>query len=185
MQGQETLVQIGSYTEDDKPTRTGTGSSISVPQGGDAKYIGISADGLKEQRASLENDYKRAYSKAGQLNDATSRAKESGEALKTRAASQTATLNDIAVAGAMGLQKVLRCIAKWMGASPEEVVVKPNLDFTELEFNAQILLHLTQAKAGGAPISDETIHNYMREKGITTKTIEEEIAAISSEEPRI
>lgn len=185
MQGQDTLVKIGGYGDDDETTRIGAGSSISVPIGGDAKFIGVNSQGLPEQRQALENDYKRAQSKAGQVTDATSRAKESGDALRIRVAAQSATLPQIAQAGAAGLQKVLRDLAVWFGEDPEKVIVKPNLNFTNEEFQGQTYLQLTQAKVQGAPVSIGTLHNYIRERGITNLTLEEELAAIQDEGPSV
>ena len=183
MQGQDTLVRIGHQGDDEEDVRTGAGARIDVPQGGDAKYIGVSSNGLPEQRQSLENDYKRAVQKSGQLLDSTSRAKESGDALRIRVAAQTATLPLIAKTGAAGLEKVLKSLARWYGANPDEVVVKPNLEFTEADLNGQTLVQILQAKGLGAPISQESIHEYMAEQGFTRQTYEEELERISNEEP--
>lgn len=183
MQGQDTLVKVGGINEDGDVTRTGAGASISVPMGGDAKYIGVNSQGLPEQRQSLETDYKRAYSKSGQITDATSRAKESGDALRIRVAAQSATLPQIATAGANGLERVLKIMAVWLGDNPDQVKVTPNLDFANEDFNGQTLVQIVQAKAQGAPISAESIHDYMRSKNLTTLSYEDELAKISLEEP--
>ena len=186
MQGQDTLVKIGhGYGDESEPQRVGAGSVINVPMGGDAKYIGVNSQGLPEQRQALENDYKRAQSKAGQVTDATSRAKESGDALRIRVAAQSATLPEIAQAGAAGLQKVLRQLAVWFGEDPEKVVVKPNLNFTNEEFQGQTFLQLTQSKAQGAPVSNETLHAYLRDRGITSLTYEEETGLLQGEVPTV
>jgi hypothetical protein len=39
-----------------------------------------------------------------------------------------------------------------------QVMVTPNLDFAETGLTIADILQLTQAKAGGAPISDEDLH---------------------------
>lgn len=183
MQGQDTLVRIGAQGDEDEDVRTGAGARIDVPLGGDAKYVGVSSNGLPEQRQALENDYKRAVQKSGQLLDSTSRAKESGDALRIRVAAQTATLPHIAKAGAAGLEKVLKALAEWYGANPDEVVVKPNLEFTEADLNGQTLVQILTAKGLGAPISQESIHTYAAEQGFTRMTFEEEMALIEGEEP--
>lgn len=183
MQGQDTFVTIGKHTETDEALRTGAGSHVSVPMGGDAKYVGVSSQGVPEQRQALENDYKRAYSKSGQISDATSRAKESGDALRIRVSAQTATLPQIAMAGAAGIEKLLKIYAKWIGANPDEVSIQPNLEFTNDELSAKTLLELAQAKAQGAPVARKTIHDYMREHKLTKNTYEEESDLIDSEEP--
>jgi hypothetical protein len=183
MQGQDTLVRIGAQGDEDDTVRTGAGARIDVPLGGDAKYIGVSSNGLPEQRQALENDYKRAVQKSGQLLDATSRAKESGDALRIRVAAQTATLPQIAMTGAAALERVLRSLAEWYGANPDDVKVTPNLNFTEADLNGQTLVQIMQSKGLGAPISEESIHEWMQDQGFTKQTYEEEQKRLAGEEP--
>ena len=182
MQGQDTLVRIG-IIGDEKPVRTGAGACIDVPINGDAKYIGVSSNGLPEQRQALEADYARAYQKSGQLMDATSRAKESGDALRIRVAAQTATLPQIAKTGAAGLERVLKKLAVWYGANPDEVKVTPNLRFSDAEINGQTLVSIIQAKALGAPISEQSVHEFLRSQGATKMSYEDELAIIETENP--
>lgn len=187
MQGQDTLVVIGSVSNpsglpgQDEAIRTGAGSRIDVDTGGDAKYIGVQSEGLAEQRSALENDRKRAETKAGQLVDAQGNKQESGEALKVRIAALTATLNQIALAGAAGLESVLRSIARWVGADPLQVKVIPNTDFSDPDFPAEDLMKLITARTMGAPISIKTIHDLMVTKKLTTLTLEDELKLISEE----
>ena len=184
MQGQDTLVKIGHVTSDEgEATRTGAGASIDLPMGGDAKYIGVSSSGISEQREALQNDYTRAGNKAGKLMDSVGTQRESGEAIKTRIAAQAATLHDIALTGAAGLQAVLRTLAKWYGANPESVVVTPNLEFANSEINGQTLSSIMSSKMLGAPISYESIHSWMSERGLTEFSFEEEMELINKEEP--
>ena len=183
MQGQDTLVRIGSYQDEDELLRTGAGAKIDVQIGGDAKYIGVSSLGLSEQRESLQNDYNKALRKSGQLIDATSRAKESGDALRIRVAAQTATLPQIAKTGAAGLEKVLKDLAIWYGDNPDDVRVTPNLNFVDSDYNGQTLVQIVQAKMLGIKLSDDSIHEWMRDQGFTRKSYDEELALISNEEP--
>lgn len=185
MQGQDTLVRVGFIDDDEEEARTGAGSVIDVPIGGDAKYIGVSSQGLPEMRQALENDRKGAASKAGQLLDTTSRAKESGDALKVRIAAQTATLVHIALAGAAGLERTLRMAAEWMGLNPDEVSVTPNLDFADDELVGKEIVDWLTAKSLGGPVSTKTIHNLMRKHEITDMTLEEELDEISNEVPLV
>jgi len=183
MQSQDTLVRIGGAADPDESVRVGAGSRIDVPLGGDAKYIGVTSVGLTEQRESLQNDYGRAVQKSGQLIDTTSRAKESGDALRIRVAAQTATLPQIAKTGAAALQQVLRALARWYGANEEEVIVTPNLNFTEGDLNGKTLLEIMQAKALGAPIAEKSVHAWMQDQGFTKETYDDEIAMLDEEEP--
>lgn len=182
MQGQDTLVRVGIVGESE-PVRTGAGACIDVPLNGDAKYIGVSSNGLPEQRQALAADYARAYQKSGQLMDATSRVKESGDALRIRVAAQTATLPQIAKTGAAGLERVLKKLAIWYGADPDKVRVTPNLRFSDADINGKTLVELIQAKSLGAPLSEESIHEFLRTQGATKLSYEDELAKIETEQP--
>lgn len=179
MQGQDTLVIIGGTSRDDE-TRVGVGSKIDVDIGGDAKYIGVTSSGLAEQRQALENDLERASVMAGQFIAAKGDA-ESGEALKTRMAAQTATLNQIALAGAAGLENILRIAAKWVGANPDEVIVEPNVEFTKYEISGEEITKLMAARQMGMPLSLASLHALMVAQGITKLTLEEEIERMEEE----
>lgn len=180
MQGQDTLVVQGG-TSGDGPTRIGAGAEINVPAEGDAKFIGTDSAGLEEMRLSLVNDYQRAESKAKGLLEAVSSAAESGEALRVRVAARTASLNQIALAGAFALQELLRIAAKWVGANPEEVIVTPNLDFVSDTLAGETLVQYMTAKGLGAPLTLQDIHAIQVERGLTTKTWDEYLAQAEEE----
>lgn len=183
MQGQDTLVTVGFTSEGTtKPShRIGAGASIDLPTGGEAYFIGTESAGLEEMRAALENDRREAGSMAGKLLDDMTKQKESGEALKVRVSARTATLNQIALAGAYALQELLRKIARWIGADDSKVIVTPNLDFTDEVMSGDELGKLQAAKIQGAPISSESIHRLMEDRGMSDLTFEEELEKMSEE----
>jgi hypothetical protein len=188
MQGQDTFVTIGGVKvmkdnpeDPDPPLRMGAGARVDMEAGGDAKYVGVSGTGLPEQRAALQNDRSRAEVRAGQLVNARVGDKESGEALKTRLAAQTATLTAIALSGGQGLENALKQIARWVGANPDEVKVEPNLEFSSTLVTGQDMLQLMQAKNEGAPISYESLHAYMVDRGLTSLNFTEEFEKIVAE----
>lgn len=187
VQGQDTLVVIGSRRrqigEEDQPIRVGTGACLEIDIGGDAKYVGVSGAGLPEQRQALENDIKIAESMAGVVNANSQGQKESGEALSIRVAAQTASLQQIAIIGAAGLQRVLRIIAKLKGLNENEVEVLPNTKFHIEEVNGRAIVDMMAAKTMGAPISLESIHRVMKDRGLTSMDYETELAEIAGEEP--
>jgi hypothetical protein len=184
MQGQDTLVVIGGKDEE---VRTGAGSVINLKAGPgvDAKFIGVTATGLAEQRSALENDKMAAQNKAGQLFDTRSKAKESGDALNTRVAAQAATLNAVALSGGYALERLLKLAATWVGANPDEVEVIPNTEWTPKQFLAADLKDLMTAKKLGAPISLESVHDIMMDSGMTEMDFEDEMSAIDSEAPEV
>jgi hypothetical protein len=180
MQGQDTLVMIGRNEEG--KVRVGANAQINVPLGGDAKFIGVESSGLSEQREALENDKAIATMKGAQMLDNRSKQVQSGDSLKIRVAARTATLNQIALAGAFGLQDALRNVARWVGADPEQVVVEPNLDFAMDELEGKTLVEYVTAKNMGFPISLESLHKIAQDKDLTDKDFEEELEAIAQEE---
>lgn len=183
MQGQDTLVVVGSSKGEDEDIRVGAGARIDVPAGGDAKYIGVTSEGLKEQREALQNDKGQAASEGGKLLEENTGERESGDALKIRVSARTATLTQIAQTGAGAVQELLRTLARWIGSDPEKVIVSPNLDFTDDELQGDDLVKFMTAKTLGAPLSRISIHKRMQDKGITEMEYEEEIKAIMEEEP--
>lgn len=180
MLGQDTLVLMGG---DDDTIRAGAGAVINLPISGDAKYVGVNSQGIPEMRKALENDRKEAAEIGGKLLDTRGGDAESGDALRIRVSARTASLNQIAKAGAEGLQSILRTIAEWVGANPDEVIVTPNLDFADDEWQGEDLVKLTTAKSLGAPISLRSIHRKMQDKDMTEMDYEEELAEIAREQP--
>lgn len=183
MQGQDTLVVLGGLKSDSNgdTLRIGAGARIDIEVGGDAKYIGIGAGGLPEQRTSLQADRNQAAVRTGQLLAPGKMSMESGEALKTRVAAQTATLTSVANAAAAGLERILRIMAKWHNADPLAVKVIPNLDFTNVAIQGQDLVQLVTAKNLGYPVSYQTLFAIAAERGLSKNTFEEEVKLIESD----
>lgn len=186
MQGQDTLVVIGSVRNPNKQPggdntlRVGAGARIDIDVTGDAKYIGVSSKGLSEQRTTIENDDKKADLISGRFIGAQSNV-ESGKSLTVRLGAQTASLNTIAKSSCAALEKLLKTIAVWIGANPDEVQIIPNLDFTKVEFQGIELVNLMTARNMGAPLSLEAMHMGMVDRGLSNFSFEEEKAKIKAE----
>lgn len=187
MQAQETLVVRGGTRNssgapgEHEAIRTGAGSRIDVDAQGDAKYIGVSANGLSEQRLALEADRKSAETKAGQLVQGGGSQVESGAALSTRFNAQTATLNQLAVTAAAGLEKALQHIAKWIGADETKIKVKPNTEFIDFNLDGQNFVQIMTARQMGLPISIESLHAAMADRGLTAYDFRTEMDKIQKE----
>lgn len=188
MQAQDTLVVIGGVKNptglpgEPEALRTGAGARIDVDTGGDAKYIGVSADGLTEQRLAIESDRKRAQVKAGELIQNTGSQMESGNALSTRFNAQTATLNQMATTAAAGLENALRQIAMWVGADPKTVKVTPNTEFIDFTLDGATFKALIDAKNAGFPISLESLHALAADRGLTVMDYLTEIAKVQEDQ---
>jgi hypothetical protein len=185
LQGQQTLVIIGGNVDevDGTSVRVGHKGVIDLKIGGDAKYIGASNQGLGEMRQSLENDKKAAnlmgvtFLDAG-ANDGQS---QSGEALRIRVAARTTTIASVAKAGGLGLENALKFAARWVGADPEEVSVKPITDFADQSVQGAALLAFMQAKQLGLPLSLQSIHRMMANNDLTEMSFDDEVDAIDEE----
>lgn len=142
------------------------GSSVLwiLPQGGDAKYLEFSGPGLEKQANAIQEALARAAQFGAQVIQ-SGQSVESGEALKLRAASQTATLTSIAQTTAAGLERSLRNIAKWIGADPEQVIVTPNLEFFDRAITAQDIQALVAAWQSGA-MSHRALFDKLQQGGV-------------------
>ena len=179
----EEIGKSGDTKDEAEATRVGTGAIIRLDETGKAYFIGIDSQGIPEQRAAIQNDLVEAREHGARLLEPRKGQAESGEALRARIASATASLHQIALTGAAGLEKTLKQIAVWVGANPDEVEVKPNLDFTQAKVDPKKAKDLIEAKRdGGLKISDESIHRWMQDNNLTQKTFEEEQEAIDNEE---
>lgn len=178
MQGQETLVITGAKL--DKNARVGAGAKIELPKDADAKFIGVTADGLSEMKDSLNDDKAQAGELTTKLFDDDS-TQQSGEALRVRIASKTATLKTIAETSAEALAQILRWAAEWIGANPDEVVVEPNTDFAESTFTGQDMLQMIQSVDLGFPLSRQSLHRLAQKRDLTELDFEEEMAEIEKD----
>lgn len=182
MQGQDTLVTVGGAFDDDDVVRVGAGARIDLPQGADAKYIGVTSSGLSEQKDALLNLEARASSMGAQTLDTTSRERESGDSLRIRVAARTADMNQIVENGAFGLEAILKKVAIWMNENPEEIQIQPNKEFGEMPLTGQTMVEMATARSLGFPISAKSMHDIARKRRMTELTFEEEMAAAKLEE---
>lgn len=177
MTGQDTLVIKGALDDPDKPVEIGSQAFIHIQDTeGDAKYVGVQGTGLSEMRSALDSDRMHAANRVGTLLDNNSHERESGDALAIRVAAKTASLGQIALTGAEGLERALKDIAVWVGADPEEVSVVPNTDFTLDGKVGQEMLSIMQAVALGFPLSDESLHELAKKRELTSLSWEDEKA---------
>lgn len=187
LQSQETLVVVGGVRSNADRAgatgaiRVGAGARLDVEKDGDAKYIGVSSTGLSEQRAALTTDHDKAKLKSGQLVQNNGSQMESGAALSTRFNAQTATLNQMAQTGAAGLEKALRFIAQWLGADESKVKVTPNTEYVNFNLDGQNFVQLMTARQMGLPISIESLHAAMADRGMTVMDFANELATIRRE----
>lgn len=182
-QAEDTLVTKGWSGGVDGEIRVGAGAHIELDAGtdSDAKFIGVGSEGLTEQREGLEDDRTRAQAMAGQILERSQ--VESGDALKRRMMQKHATITDVAKTGGEALQKILRTCARMINANPDEVLVRPNMDFSADQVMGADFNEWVAAKAGGGPISNQTLWTILKESGRTQfETYEDELAAMGEDD---
>lgn len=182
MQGQDTLVRTGAMEE--QKAMTGAGAIMDLPMGGTAEYIGVSSNGLPEQRQALENDKGQVATYTIQMLDTNGSEAESGEALRVRVSARTAKLVRMQQTAAAGLRDCLINAGRWLGldeAALEGIVVTPNLDFSDGGVDAATVNLVMDAKVKGAPLSLKSIHQWLRRHEFTELEFEEEQEQILEE----
>ncbi|RJL15274.1 DUF4055 domain-containing protein [Paracoccus siganidrum] len=163
------------------PSTLGSAKLWVLPSGAQAGYLEFSGPGLEKQAAAIKDALDRAAQFGAQVIQ-QGQAAESGEALKLRAASQTATLTTIAQTTAGGLERALRNIAVWIGANPDEVVVTPNLEFFDRQMTPQDIQAVVAGWQAGA-YSHETLVRMLLDGGAIPEgmTVEEVIAGAEND----
>jgi len=182
-QSQETPVIEGG--DDTKEYALGVGSVLTPPAGSKAYFMGLTGSGLAEMRVAYVNKMTDADRLGGQMIDTRSLQRESGESLKTRLASQTATLSSIAETCGEAVEKALKDLALLLGDNPDEVEVKPNTNFVNPELFAKTLVELMQAKNMGFPLPDQELYRMAQERGVSQPDFEEAMRLLKAEPPPI
>ncbi len=189
MQSASTLVVSGlahNTMQDDgtgqRKLRVGAGGFIELDIGGDAKYAQPGADGLAAQQQALDAMHAQARNLGVDILGNAGEG-ESGEAMSVRVMARTATLVQIASAGAAGLERILKIAARWVGADPDEVVVKPYTDFEPRSASPAEALALAQIRNLGAPYSRRAYHWWLAKNKFTPLSLDEELDELANESP--
>lgn len=183
MTGQETATVING----DAPEAVGAGVVL-VLKGEpnmtpDFKYVGPSGTGIQAHERAIAAERSNAISAGARLLDSEKRAAESGDALRLRYTAQTATLTTISQASAAGLEKALRYVAVMIGADPEQVVVKPNLQFVDQVMDPQQAVNLVKVWQAGAMSKLSLFENLQRGELISAeRSFEEEEEEIAKDQ---
>jgi len=182
MSGQETLFVM---SDTDQAVETvGAGVVINIPSGSEAKYVGPSGVGITAHKEAILDERYQAVAAGAKMFDTEHKAQESGEALKIRWAAQTASLTTIALNSAKGLERALKYAAEFIGANPDEVIVKPSLRFIDSTLEPQAAKYLMDLWMGGA-ISKTTLSENLQRGDIATydRSFEDEEELINQEIP--
>jgi len=188
MQGQDTFYGMG-LAEDERPDFLGATAAI-YAKNPDAEvgFASVSGDALAEQREGQDDLKSATVEKSMALLDTSNT--ESGKALGIRIGSKTSKLKKLVRTGAAGLTKALQYVNMWMTDTrdeTEDIKVMPNMDFIDNDEDsvADDLVKLMQAKNLGAPLSNESVHQWMQKKELTNKDFETEEADAQAEGPTV
>ena len=185
MSGQETLF-IWGISQEDAPSLVGSTVICSFRDSeGHAEYVGPSGAGLSAQRTAIQDDRAVAVSIGTKVLNTEGKAQESGDALRMRFASQTATLKSINNSVAAGFERALRYAAMWQSGSAEadsSIVVTPNNEFVENKLSGMDLTALVTAWQSQA-ISKQTLFENLQRGEIIRhdKDFDEEQAEIEED----
>ncbi|MBL4700123.1 MAG: DUF4055 domain-containing protein [Phycisphaeraceae bacterium] len=176
---------ISGISPDDAPKVVGAGVWV-LPQNAQAGYLEFAGAGAGAQRQAMTDKRLEAVQLGAKLFESTNNSAESGEALKTRFVSETATLKIIAKTAASGLEKALKNLAVWLGANPDEVVVRPHTDWADHSLDPNGINSLVNSWQSAA-LPKEDMFLKLQQGGIIRPelTFEEYEGALDQEPPLI
>lgn len=162
--------------EDEVPPVTGAGVTIACEN--EQARIGYTKTDTSAMTHILERmdaQYAQAQELGANLLGSRKNSSESGEALRLRQASTTASLKSIVKNCGEGFNILLRMMTKWMGIS-EVVSFEPNKEFSTFALTANETVALVQSWQAGA-IAKTTLLNNFRKAGmlIPGDSVEDEL----------
>lgn len=186
MSGQETLVAI------DGPAPEAIGAGVvhemygSADKTPDLKYVSPTCAGIEAHDGAMQKQREAAVMAGARLFEQTAAGAESGEAKRLRYASESATLESVAMSSCLLLERGLKNAAMLMGAPEEAVVVTPPTDLMDHTISPQdfAALHGIYLQGG---MSWETFFERGQQGGIFSPevTAEEEAGRIDGPDASI
>jgi len=161
-----TGIDTSESENNEMPTKVGNTFWAAADSGANFGYAEISGNGLEAQRKALEDTHNDINNATMRVIGDGRRSAESGEALRLRFQSQTATLTTVAQSTARGLEQALKLVAEWLGIDPNQIAVTPHLDFIRDVPDAQVLTALSDMNEKGQ-IPEEILADYMRRVDLT------------------
>lgn len=149
---------------------TGPFTAWVLPEGADAKYLETTGNGIEATRTAMRDQRDAALEAGARVMD--SQAQESGDARRARQDDQHATLYGAVMQGAEGIEQMLKYLAVWAGANPDECVFRVKPEFTAAEVDAAMLKVVGDLTlAGESPRS--VLYNTLRKAKLTDKPDEQ------------
>lgn len=186
MTSEPTPYVAGNFDREDPnrkpPTTIGASALWVLPEGARAEFLEFTGPGLASQEKAIGDALQRAVMFGAQVLTDTSRAAESGHALRLRLGNQYSIIKSIAMNAAAGLERALRHAAVIAGADPEKVKVVPDLDFIDRTLTAQDIGGLVAGWQAGAYSKRTLFENLQRGEIIpAVRTFEDEEEMIADD----
>lgn len=154
-----TLVLSGVTKEENQGSEVLAGSNIAITtENPDARayYTKTDASGLAEVRLRINGYLEEAKHAGSALLSGDQKGVESGEALRIKSASTTASLSTVSQTTARGFEKCIRNMAKWMAIKEDLVSVKVDSDYLDNMLTPEYIKQLVDLFGVGV-LTHETV----------------------------
>lgn len=156
---------ITGVEKDQAPSVTGAGVCITLPDyTSKIGYTTTDTTCMTHIKDRMADYYAQAQELGASLLGSTKHGSESGEALRLRQASSTATLKSVVTNVGRGVDHLLKMAGQWIG-SAEEISFSPNREFSTFALTANETVALVQSWQAGA-ISHSTLLENFRKAGM-------------------
>jgi len=147
-----------------------------------AYYTKTDASGLAEVRLSIRTYLEEAKHAGSALLSGDQKGVESGEALRIKAASTTASLSSVSQTVARGLEKVIRYMAEWTNSDPLKVSISVDTDYLDNMLTPEYINQLVKLFEASI-ISHETAIDKLKEGRFLDEDVntDEEIKRVDEE----
>ncbi|MDX1698978.1 MAG: DUF4055 domain-containing protein [Melioribacteraceae bacterium] len=150
----------------DAPSVTGASVLLTLPDyQSSVGYTKTDTSAMSHIQSRMEDFYAQAQELGASLLGSHKNGTESGEALRLRQASSTATLKSVVNNVGEGIKNILKMIGVWMNQNPEEILFKPNNEFSTFALTANETVALIQSWQSNA-ISHSTLLDNFRRAGM-------------------
>ncbi len=157
-------------SEDDELRVTGPALAWLLPEGGTADYLEFEGKGIEAMRSAMRDQRDTAMEAGARVMDA--QAEESGESRRARQDDQHTTLYGAVMQAAAGIEQMLRYLAEWAGANPDECEFSVVPEFSQADVDAALLTVIGNlTMAGETPRS--VLYEALRKAQVTDLSDEE------------
>ncbi|GAF69005.1 unnamed protein product, partial [marine sediment metagenome] len=162
--GEGTLFTQGYAISEGETIKVGNGAvNKTNSEYASAQFVTMGTDGIEPRKTNVDDLFKYCIALGVDLiNQGT----ESGTALSIRTNVKTASLKTLSLTGALGLQRLLRIGAMWLGVNPEDVTVTANTTFSETQYTADDFTKFSSMVSLGA-MREVDLYNLQKKQGLT------------------